>query len=259
MKWFYLFIVTLISSSPLVGQVTFQPKKPSRTMAVGVVYNKEQTIHFKFHTRGFAVGYDFGKIEKYNETTFYTFELGHLKHSKEYRQSIRSVGNSFLGRSLVYGKINNLLVARALFKERKYLSEKAKRDGIAVGYTYSFGITAGILKPYYVKIANYDSPFHTTFREIKYGEETKEEFLDLNKVSGAAGFFKGFSEAKIVPGLSGGIGVLFDIGAYEQFAKSIEAGIMVDLFPRVMPIMINTQNSPIFINAYISFNFGKRW
>ena len=53
----------------------------------GIVYNREFTVDLKFHTHGFAIGTTIGQIRTYYLTRFLNFEIGELKHIKEYRQS----------------------------------------------------------------------------------------------------------------------------------------------------------------------------
>lgn len=251
--------ILLLAALPMSSQVTFQPKVSSGPTVKGVVYEKEHTGHLKFHTHGFALGYDIGKLKSFNETEYYTFEIGSLKHPKEYRQRFRTTSASLIGRPIIYGKQNSVIAMRAMYKKKKYLSEKAKQKGIAIGYAYSFGVTAALLKPYYITVVDYDSPWNLNYRSIKYEESTKEDFLNYNSISGAESFFKGLGEAKLVPGLTGDISVVFDLGAYEAFARSLEAGLMVDIYTQNMPIMIDSPNFPYFINVYLNFHFGKRW
>lgn len=251
--------ILLFSLNQLSGQVTFQPKKPTQTGPLGVIYNDIQTIHFKLHTRGFAIGYDIGKIKTFNTSDFYTIELGYLRHPKEYRQSFRPNRRNLFARPIIYGKINNFIVLRALYKKKKFLSEKAEKNGIAIGYTYSFGLSMGFIKPYYILVDDNDHPFSYSSESIRYEESTEELFLDYYSIQGADSFFKGFGEIKFVPGISADASLVFSIGAFEEFARSIEAGIMIDAYPQVIPIMAKSKNSPYFINVYLNLYFGKRW
>ena len=72
---------------------------------------------------------------------------------------------------------------------------------------------------------------------------------------------KGWSDLSIVPGIQGKLGLFFSLGAFEEYAKSIEVGIMGDLFIRKIPIMVETETisaKPYFFNFYINIEFGKR-
>jgi hypothetical protein len=62
----------------------------------------------------------------------------------------------------------------------------------------------------------------------------------------------------ILPGIYGRAGVHVDWGAFDEYLKAVEAGIMLDIFPKKVPIMVNEENRPFFLNFYISAQLGKR-
>ncbi|MBK7224970.1 MAG: hypothetical protein IPH96_05910 [Saprospiraceae bacterium] len=77
----------------------------------------------------------------------------------------------------------------------RYLREN-KKKGLAVGYSYEAGMILGLLKPYYLLVTrNVDGRFITD--QIKYSNETKEDFPDEYKIEGASSFRKGLSKSKI--------------------------------------------------------------
>ena len=56
--------------------------------SMGVLYNKEKVLELRPHSNGAAVSVQFGKINTFYKTNYYQFDLGFLKHPKEYRQSV---------------------------------------------------------------------------------------------------------------------------------------------------------------------------
>jgi len=51
------------------------------------------------------------------------------------------------------------------------------------------------------------------------------------------------------------------LGAFDKKAKAFETGVMLDVFPRKVPLMIEREgvgNSFYFAKLYISFQFGQR-
>ena len=90
-------------------------------------------------------------------------------------------------------------------------------------------------------------------------------FLDINSIYGATGLQRGLNPLSIQPGAHAKIAVHLDWGAYDEFVKSVEAGVALDVFLREMPIMIdsprvpNAENKMLFINLYINLQLGKRW
>ena len=53
-----------------------------------------------------------------------------------------------------------------------------------------------------------------------------------------------------------------DWGAFDEFMRAVEAGIMIDIFPKKLPIMAPVngvdENRPYFFNLYVSLQLGKR-
>lgn len=249
------------------SQVTFQPRQMEE--AKGIVYNEEFTVDLKFlQTNGFSIGANSSKIKTYYKTTFYHFDFGELKHIREYRQ--QSFGPGGLnglsgGNSYVFGKQNNLYTIRAGYGQKRYFSEKAKKKGLAVGMIYEIGPTLGLLKPYYLDLA-YTTDVSGTPRNVdrseRYSSSNHDIFLNRSVIQGATGFSKGLSELSVIPGVHAQVAAHFDWGAFDEFVKALEAGIMIDVFLREAPIMVEVdgiENSPIFINVFINLQLGKRW
>lgn len=227
----------------------------------GIIYNQEFALGLRLHTHGFAVGLNLGKLKTYYLTKYIHFELGELKHPKEFRQSFDSPStlNGKVSRAFKYGKQNNLYVLRASIGAKRYFSEKAKHKGVAVGLSYEAGASLGLLKPYYLEIKASDGPFSIS---TKYSEDTAERFLDIWKIHGASGWTKGLTETTLLPGAHGKLAIHFDWGAFDEYVKSIEGGIMVDAFARQAPIMVEVdgvENKQLFINLFLHLQFGKRW
>ena len=92
----------------------------------------------------------------------------------------------------------------------------------------------------------------------RYSEENADVFLDNSKIIGPASFFKGFGHISAIPGVHARLGAHFSVGAFDKYVKAFEMGIMIDAFVKPVPIMVIENNSPAFINGYISFQIGKR-
>ena len=243
------------------GQTTIQPKQIDYSM-MGVLYNKEHAIDLQVHTNGFALAYNVGEIRKYYLTRYKYFGFGMLKHPREYRQSVNfHSGNLLLksSSSFTFGKQNNFLIARVGMGEKRYFSEKAKRKGVAVGISYEGGFSLGILKPYYLILNKLENSSGGSFTVTeKYSEDNAEYFLDVSRIQGAASFFKGIGEIKIIPGLHGKFGAHFSMGAFEKSVRALEVGVMFDLYFKRVPIMIIENNQPLFLNLYATLQLGKR-
>ncbi|MEZ4984817.1 MAG: hypothetical protein R2795_07240 [Saprospiraceae bacterium] len=155
---------------------------------------------------------------------------------------------------------------RAGIGEKRYFSEKAKVRGLAVGMSWQVGLNMGLVKPYYLEVYRVrEGTSIPVVTDEKYTPENEEIFLGLTSVIiGASSFSKGLDELKVLPGLHARVAAHFDWGAFDEFVKALEAGVMVDAFMRDVPIMIESnliphaQNSPVLINLFLNLQLGKR-
>jgi hypothetical protein len=254
----------------LSAQQTFEGDQNIYDDSEGIVYDREFSVDLKIlQTNGFAIGVNIARLKTYYLTRFFNIELGELKHPKKFRQSFDFQQQaSRVSRAFVFGKQNNLYVLRAAFGEKRYFSEKAKRRGVAVGISYGGGLSLGLLKPYYLELIRSSepgSPQDFVIRSEKFSESNANTFLEISRIYGASGFTTGLGEINMVPGAHGKFALHFDWGAFDEFVKAVEAGVMVDVFPRRMPIMVespqveNSENRSLFINLYVNLQLGKRW
>lgn len=263
-KTLIIFILSLLTCA-VMAQGTFQPKKIDNT-PLGIVYDKEMSFNIRLHTNGLAMGINIGTIQTFYKTRFYQFEIGGVRHPKEYRQNFdyQSGINGRSSRSFVFGKRNSLINLRAGVGAKRYLTEKAKKRGLSAGYSYVVGGTLGILKPYYLEL--YQSVDGQNFLTTeKYSTENEDRFLDIRNIFGAAKFSKGFDELSFQPGFHAKAAVHLDWGAFDEMVKAVEVGFMIDVYLKKVPVMIesdmnqNTENQPFFLNLYLNFEIGKRW
>ncbi|HHH52865.1 MAG TPA: hypothetical protein ENK91_04345 [Bacteroidetes bacterium] len=226
----------------------------------GILYKNELSFEAKLHSFGFALGLNKGKIKTYYLTKYYHFDIGYLKSIKEKRNNLVSTSINFYN-SYTFGKRNYFFPARLGLGIKKFLSEKEEVHGVAVGYSIEGGFTAGILKPYYlrVKIANDEGVY---YKAIKYSEETKDLFTNENVIFDRTSFFKGFDELSMVPGIHLNAAIHYALKAYEKPVYAIETGVMIDAFIKRVPLMVETsefKNKSLFINVYINVQLGNRW
>ena len=265
MKRFYLVLILCLSVLGAgMAQGTFQPKQLDDDQK-GIIYNKELAFDLRLHTNGLALGVNFGTLKTYYLTRFFHFGLGELKHHKENRSNLdRSNTNGRISRPFIYGKQNNLFALRAGIGEKRYFSEKAKRKGVAVGLSYEAGATLGMIKPYYLEVLaseNNTSPFASSTISVKYSESTHDDFLDPWNIFGSSGWTKGLGEMSIAPGGHAQVAIHVDWGAFDEYVKALEAGIMVDVFFQKIPIMVEleeVENRPFFLNLFLNLQLGKR-
>ncbi len=264
MKHCFLIFFIFLYILPGMSQKSFQPKQVDFEWK-GIVYRNETTANLTFHTNGFSLAYNKGKIKSYYKTNYYHFELGYIYDPREQKQN-KNIPLSFskISQSFKFGKQNSLFVLRAGKGTKKLLTDKAKRKGVAIGYNYEAGPSIAILKPYFLElIYNFekDGRFFNELRDEKYSEANAVKFLDYNSIFGGGSGSKGWSQVSIIPGVQGKLALFFSLGAFDEYAKSLEIGVMGDFFIRKIPIMVESEtisSKPYFVNFYVTLEFGKR-
>jgi hypothetical protein len=228
----------------------------------GIVYKQEWSIDLRLHENGAAVAYNSGKIKSYDRINYYQVEMGFTKDPREKTQSrISNIGGSG---TFTYGKINSFFNLRAGVGVKKYLSEKEKRRGVAVGYTYEVGPSIAFMKPYYldiIEIEIVDNQMRPVLNSVKYDGENDAQFLTVNAISGRSSFFKGFDEMSVRAGLQGKIGAHIAMGAFDKYVKAFETGFMFDVYPTKIPIFIESEavkNNRLFVRVYFNIQLGSR-
>jgi len=247
----------------LTGQTTFQPK-PVGINLKGVVYDFETTFEGRLHAQGFALSYRKGRLRSYYRTTYQNFEFGYIKDRRETRQTkqIVAVGGNEIPSSFKYGKANEFFTLRYSLGEKRYLSEKTRRKGVAMGIIYEGGASIGLLKPYSLEVLRLDQDNVTRIVEtIDYNDDLQSDFLDFDNIYGGSNFWRGWTSVTPTVGLHGKVGMHWSLGAFEKKVKAVEAGLMFDVFPRKIPLLIEREdisNSFYYFKLYVGIQFGSR-
>jgi hypothetical protein len=257
---FFLLATTLAGQQQLPGDRNIYD-----AVDIGVVYDHELTFNVAIATpRNFFFGVRSGRLISYDKTRYWTLTFGDIRHSRERKENPDLVNraNNRVSRAFVFGKQNQLYAIRLGFGKKKLLSEKAKERGVAVGYSYEFGPSLGLLKPYYLERMRNDAPTI----DIRYTGDNADVFVgDQLSIFGASAWTVGLDEIGLRPGIHAKLASHFGFGAYDETAKSLEAGIMADFFLGNTDIMVESEytpgvsNSPLYLSLFINFQIGKRW
>lgn len=234
--------------------------------ARGIIYDRELDFTASLQSpRNIEIGVRSGKLISYDKMKFWSISLGNIRHSRERRINPEDFNprTKRISRSFTLGKENQLYAVRVGFGKRKYWSEKARQKGVAIGYSYEFGPSLGVLKPYYLESKLGDGQFNTV--DIRHTGENTERFLDQNSIFGASSFGTGLDEISFRPGFHARIATHFGFGAYDELSKYLEAGLLIDYFVGETNILIESDltpgvtNPPAFLSLYVKMAFGKRW
>ncbi len=202
------------------------------------------------HTNGWGIEVLYARNKTRSRNTLYHFDyLFSLKHPKE----TKIVNKQYDQASpYVFGRRNALMVARAGWGQQYRIAEKEENLGVRVDFNFTMGPNLGLLKPVYIEVIKEDSENQLERKVERYDPD---KHVNQAKIFGGASYLVGMSEIQFQPGLSSKVSLSFD---WKEF-KSLEAGVMVDAFPRKMPIFAFVENKQLFINLYLSFSFGNRW
>ncbi len=220
-----------------------------------IVFNKQTAFGIKLATDGYGAMIEIGKMKTLNKASLYWFEIGERKHPKEEKLSLAGFNFS---NPFIYGKRNNFYFAKFGIAQNQLIGGKGNKNGVAVSAVYGGGISAGLLKPYYIEILD---PGNGKQRDIRYSDNLSKDdtlFMDPSVIIGGAGFTKGFGEMKFVPGAHAKAALRFDYGRYNEMVSALEVGLNAEFYSQKMPIMLLNKEKNLFINAYVSIVFGKR-
>ena len=255
-------VFCMILISVVMGQTTFQPK-PIEYNLKGVVYSTERLFEVRPHLQGFSVAIKKGKLQSYYHTTYQSYEFGFYKDSRERRQEIfgERIGTTTRD-PFIYGKRSQFFTFRLTYGQKRYLSEKTRRKGVAMGFIYEGGASLGLIKPYFLRVIRRDpNLLDPTVETLTYSEDTHDDFLNFDNIYGGTSFWRGFEDITPTLGLHGKVGLHWAIGAFEEKVKAVEVGLMVDVFPREIPLMVereDVKNSFLLAKLYASYQFGRR-
>ena len=103
---------------------------------------------------------------------------------------------------------------------------------------------------------------HETTNKDKYAITTEKYDPDkhfIENVYGRAPYMRGIEQMRIYPGAYAKFGLSFEYADRRDELKTIETGIILDAYPKAIPIMAFAKNNPYFLTFYLSFNYGRRW
>lgn len=220
-----------------------------------LIFQKQGAFGFKFNTDAWSMFYEHGKYKTITKTNLWWLEFGERKHPKEEKVPTLSASSGFLViSSYIYGKRNNFYYLKAGLGQQILIGGKGNKNGVAVSAIYGGGLTAGLLKPYYINIQN---PTTNKQEEIKYNNNDSL-FLDPTIIIGRGSLTKGLNEIQFVPGVHARAALRFDYGRYNEVLSAIEVGVNAEYYSKTMPILLLNPEKKFFFNAYIALVFGKR-
>jgi len=218
-----------------------------------IAYRKHTVFGFKLANDGYGAFLEIGKAQSVKKALLFQLYISERKHQKEQKQS-----DPFLPTSpFIFGKINFLYPIKLGVQQQILLGNKTNKNGVAVTGNFGGGLSLGLLRPYYVDINDV-----TSRKSIKYDGADSNTFSNGNTLrslqASSAGFTKGWSEIKVIPGLYGKAALRFDYGRYNEMVSALEVGVSAEFYSKKIPQLVVFKQEQLFLNIYVAILFGRR-
>ncbi len=214
-----------------------------------LIFDHYGLFGFKLATDGYGIFYEHGKFINNQKTRTLTFELNEIKDPKDHKEAVS--GDGYTYNYVSVGRLNNFYELKASYGQQFMLGGKGNKNGVAVTYLYSGGLSLGMLKQYVLNVYPAQSLFsiRSTYPTI---------FDSAYIVYDAQGLGGGWNHLMFSPGLNAKLAMRFDYGRYNTNIAAFEAGVTGEYYLNQMPLMAYVPPHHLFFNAYISIMFGKR-
>lgn len=213
-----------------------------------IIFHKQNAFGLKLTTDGYGLSFEWGKFKSNRVATIFQIELNEKKHPKEKRESY-SFG-AFNVNSIIFGKTNNFYQLKLGMGQQRIIGGKGNKNGVAVMAVYAGGLSAGLVKPYYVDVVGKnDERFRSTFPTI---------IDSAYDVIGASGFTVGWGELKIRPGAHAKAGLRFDFGRFNETVTAVEAGVSAEFYAQKISQIVYSKEKQFFFCGYVTLLLGRR-
>ena len=213
-----------------------------------IFFRNEKSFGIQLNTDGLGFGYRIANRVDYRNKNLIEFELGSMKHPKEYK-----ISNYYQGSSFVFGKENFAMYFRGSVGRQHELYRKADLGGVSIRFLYSGGPTLAVYKPIYYNVVNRIGMTDDYFFDT---EKFNPDPNVYQEIYGKASFFKGFNEIKVIPGIFAKTGFTFEYSKADKIIHAIEVGANFNAYPKKIPIMATNDNKALFLSLFISYRFG---
>ncbi len=222
------------------GMISDQPK---------MLFNDEQTFGVFLNSNGLGADYRYARYLNVRKDRIYNLSLDYVKHPKEFKSV---VAFDFYSSRFVYGKENLFWELKGQIGNQHEIFRKYDLSSISIKMFYSGGISLGFQKPIYYEIITINSTGQITAREEKLFDPS----VHLYNYGGTASFTKGFSELKVIPGITINTGFSFEYSEREPMVHALEAGMGLTVYPKDIRIMATEENNYFFFKLFLGYRFG---
>ena len=220
-----------------------------------VIYSNQMYGGVHLHSNGLGGTFTWGKYRNAKQIMTLGVDALFMRHEKEVKSFNPVYEDS---RSYVYGKVNNFYILRPTVGVKKMITEKLRKSGVQVGYSFQFGPSLGFTKPVYLEIGYPSIPYEYVSVE-RYDPE--EHFFD--DIYGRASGLNGLNELRLHPGAFAKFALDFEYSNEKDGLKGLEAGVAFDGYLNRIPIMAETitndNNRRFFLTFFLNFYIGRKY
>jgi len=220
-----------------------------------VLYRKDVEGAVVIHSQGFGLNYRRGTHVNGINRKFIEVELVTMNDPKETKTYNSTYPNS---KGFYYGELNSVLVLRAGVGYQKVLFGKAERErkSVEIRYSVFVGPSLAFAKPIYLEIIQSSSnPGEFQLTTERYDPSVH----NLSNIYDKASYLTGVSQTKIYPGAYAKFALSVEYSDRHNNVRAIETGVVIDGYPKAVPIMATEKNYPYFLTLYIDLIIGKKW
>ncbi|MDQ3047414.1 MAG: hypothetical protein M3R27_07695 [Bacteroidota bacterium] len=222
---------------------------------LNVQYRNEGSFGIYVHTNaGIGLAYRRGYMVHAKRKRMFELEAQNFKHPKE----IKSV-NSFYedSKGFVYGKLNSIFLIRPGVGIQNIIYQKSDKKSVEIRFSYYIGAALAFAKPVYLEIIR---PTNDPFVPYTISSERYDpEIHYADQIYGKAPFLKGLDKTRIHPGGYAKLALSFEYADRYNGIKAIETGVVLDVYPTVIPIMAYNKHQQVFASLYLKMIWGKKW
>ncbi|MBS1780436.1 MAG: hypothetical protein JST70_13980 [Bacteroidetes bacterium] len=227
-------------------------------------YDRELLAGGRLNSNGWSAGVYFFTRHSAGTYNFWQLHFSEIKQEKQIKQQPGKNSHPELGIATpyVFGKINNLYTLQIGFGQEQLLLPGVIEDNLSVSFRYNAGFSLAMLKPYYLQLvrADYSGPepaFH--LEDIKYSDNSADDFLNNADIHGSSKWSKGLSETQFIPGVYLEAAFVITPKAEKWLVEAITLGANASVYTKTLPVMAELPAKPYQVCLFAGLAIGKRW
>jgi hypothetical protein len=223
-----------------------------------ILFRNEAAGGVLVHSNGFGITFKRGWHMTGYKKLMLDIDFVSLRDPKQYKLSNPDYPDS---KPYFFGKLNYAYILRGGVGRQNVIFSKGERSGVEVRYNYYGGVSLGITKPVFLDIL-VDNPFEPGTKILdtrRYDPSDPDQQDQREDIYGPGPYFQGIDLLSFYPGVYGKFAVSFEYAGWQDKITAIETGVIIDAYPKKIPIMANSQNHNLFFNFYISLIWGGKW